>query len=76
MDWVVIYEAGSLLEGQLVQGRLDSEGIPARLRYEALHTVLAPVSTRVEVLVPAEWAEAAAWVLASGKTPNAPEGEA
>lgn len=65
-DWVRIYEAGNLIEGQMVQARLAQEGIPARLRYEAIHTLIAPVLHRVEVLVPAEWSERAREVLSEG----------
>jgi hypothetical protein len=62
-EWVVVYEAGSLIEAQMIQTRLQGEGIPARLRYEALHAVIAPVLSPVEVQVPPAWAEAARRVL-------------
>ncbi len=62
-EWIVVYEAGSLIEGQMIQARLQGEGIPARLRYEALHAVIAPVLSPVEVQVPPAWAEAAHQVL-------------
>ncbi len=65
-DWVRIYEAGNLIEGQMVQARLEREGIPARLRYEAIHTLIAPALHRVEVLVPEEWSERAREVLSGG----------
>ncbi|MBO9361571.1 MAG: DUF2007 domain-containing protein [Thermoflexus sp.] len=66
-DWVVIYEAGNLVEGQMVQAWLQGEGIPARLRYEALHTLIAPVSSPVEVLVPSAWTEKAREVLSESE---------
>ncbi|SNB49353.1 putative signal transducing protein [Thermoflexus hugenholtzii] len=62
-EWIIVYEAGSLIEGQMIQARLQGEGIPARLRYEALHAVIAPVFSPVEVQVPPAWAEAARRVL-------------
>ncbi|GBD09515.1 hypothetical protein HRbin22_01771 [Candidatus Thermoflexus japonica] len=68
-DWVLVYEAGNLIEGQMVQVRLEQEGIPARLRYEAIHTLIAPTFQRVEVLVPAAWAEQALELLSSGLIP-------
>lgn len=65
-DWVRIYEAGNLIEGQMIQARLGQEGIPARLRYEAIHTLIAPALHRVEVLVPIEWRERAQEILSEG----------
>jgi len=69
--WVRIYEAGNLIEGQMVQARLAQEGIPARLRYESIHTLIAPAFHRVEVLVPAEWVEPARRILSAGSDPPA-----
>ncbi len=63
-DWVPIYEAGNLIEGQMVQARLEGEGIPARLRYEAIHALIASTIHRVEVLVPGGWAARARQILA------------
>ncbi|WP_376789912.1 DUF2007 domain-containing protein [Thermoflexus sp.] len=68
-DWVLVYEAGNLIEGQMVQARLEQEGIPARLRYEAIHTLIASTFHRVEVLVPTEWAEQARELLSPGSPP-------
>ncbi len=68
-DWVLVYEAGNLIEGQMIQARLEQEGIPARLRYEAIHTLIASTFHRVEVLVPVEWAEQARELLSSGALP-------
>ncbi len=69
-DWVLVYEAGNVIEGQMVQARLEQEGIPARLRYEAIHTLIASTFHRVEVLVPAEWAERAQEILSTGALPS------
>ncbi|MCS6964552.1 DUF2007 domain-containing protein [Thermoflexus sp.] len=69
-DWVLVYEAGNLIEGQMVQARLEQEGIPARLRYEAIHTLIASAFHRVEVLVPAEWVEQARQILAMEAPPS------
>lgn len=68
-DWVLVYEAGNLIEGQMIQARLEQEGIPVRLRYEAIHTLIASTFHRVEVLVPAGWAEQARELLSSGALP-------
>ncbi len=72
-DWVLIYEAGNLIEGQMVQARLEQEGIPVRLRYEAIHTLIASTFHRVEVLVPVEWAEQAQQILSIGALPSEPD---
>lgn len=71
--WVQVYEAGNLIEGQMVQARLEQEGIPVRLRYEAIHTLIASTFHRVEVLVPVEWAERAQQVLSAGTLPPGPD---
>jgi len=54
-DWEVVYVAANELEGEIVRGRLESEGIPAVLKGEALGRVYGMVVgplAQVEVLVP------------------------
>ncbi|WP_376791770.1 putative signal transducing protein [Thermoflexus sp.] len=75
-DWLLVYEAGSLIEGQMIQARLEQEGIPARLRYEAIHTLIAPAFYRVEVLVPKDRAEQARQILSGEDLPSASGPEA
>ncbi len=54
--WEVVYLAANELEGEVIRGRLESEGIPAVLKGEALGRVygmtVGPLA-QVEVLVPA-----------------------
>ncbi|MCX7817153.1 MAG: DUF2007 domain-containing protein [Syntrophales bacterium] len=33
--WVYIYTASGMLEASIITGRLESEGIPTRLKYDA-----------------------------------------
>lgn len=70
-DWVLVYEAGNLIEGQMVQARLEQEGIPAQLRYEAIHVLIAPAAHRVEVWVPESEAERAQQILMEAEDPSA-----
>jgi Putative prokaryotic signal transducing protein len=52
---VVVWEAANLMEAQVVKGRLESEGIPAFIRTEALGVIYGLTAgnlARAEVLVP------------------------
>jgi hypothetical protein len=52
---VVVWEAANLMEAQVVKGRLQSEGIPAFIRTEALGVIYGLTAgnlARAEVLVP------------------------
>jgi len=55
INWIPVYVAANRLEAEVVRGRLESEGIPAMLRGEALGSVYGfthgPLA-QVEVLVP------------------------
>ena len=35
-EWVVLCSAGGEIEGDIIKGRLESEGIPVMLRQEAI----------------------------------------
>lgn len=59
---VVVWEAANLMEAQVVKGRLESEGIPAWIRGEALATIYGLTAGNLalaKVLVPAPLAEKA-----------------
>lgn len=59
---VVIWEAANLMEAQVVKGRLESEGIPALIRGEALATIYGLTAGNLavaKVLVPAPLADKA-----------------
>jgi hypothetical protein len=65
---VVVWEAANDLEGRIVKGRLESAGIPAILRGEALGTIYGLTTGNLaatDVLVPAPLAEAAIALLES-----------
>jgi len=65
---VVVWEAANPLEAQVVKGRLESEGIPAMIRGEALGSVYGFTVgslAQTDVLVPAALAEKATEILNS-----------
>ncbi len=64
---VTVYVARGQPEAEIIKGRLESEGIPALLRYESVGLVYGLTVNglgRVEVKVPAEFASVAAELLA------------
>ncbi len=65
---VVVWEAANLMEAQVVKGRLESEGIPAFVRSEALGVIYGLTAgglARADVLVPGPLAERAMEILFS-----------
>jgi len=67
MDTVEIYRAANEMEAQIIRGRLEEEGIPVLLRYEAAGPVFGlavGALAEVRVLVPAALAEQARLLLA------------
>jgi hypothetical protein len=77
---VVVWEAANLMEAQVVKGRLESEGIPAFIRTEALGVIYGLTAgnlARAEVLVPGPLAPKAVDLLGdeSGdeEAPDTPE---
>jgi hypothetical protein len=65
---VVVWEASNPMEAQIVKGRLESEGIPAFLRGEALGAIYGLTTgglAATDVLVPAPLAEKAIEMLSS-----------
>ena len=59
---VVVWGAANLMEAQVVKGRLESEGIPALIRGEALATIYGLTAGNLavaKVLVPAPLADKA-----------------
>jgi len=66
---VVVYVANSPLEGEVIKGRLESEGIPAILQYESISVVYGITVDGIgatRVLVPASLAEEAREILEEG----------
>lgn len=65
---VVVWEAANLMEAQIVKGRLESEGIPAVIRSEALGAIYGLTTGALAVaavLVPAPLADKALDLLSS-----------
>lgn len=63
---VVVWDAANLMEAQVVKGRLESEGIPALIRGEALASIYGLTAGNLaaaKVLVPALLAEKAVAIL-------------
>jgi hypothetical protein len=63
---VVVWEAANLLEAQIVKGRLESEGIPAIIRGEAVGQIYGLTTGNLaatDVLVPGPLAEKARSIL-------------
>jgi hypothetical protein len=61
-ELVVVYISQGPLQAEVVKGKLESEGIPVILRYQAIGRILGLTVDglgRVEVLVDAEHVEAA-----------------
>jgi hypothetical protein len=57
---VTIYKAANQIEAELIKGMLDSEGIPALLKYESLGQVYGLTIDglgQVEVQVPTKYAQ-------------------
>jgi len=62
MEWEAVYVAANRAEGDVVRGRLESEGIPAVLRGEAVGSIYGLTTgplAQVEVVVPAPLADRA-----------------
>ena len=63
---VVVWEAANRMEAEIVRGRLESEGIPAIIRGEALGTIYGLTTGSLaasDVLVPAPLADKATEIL-------------
>lgn len=68
---VVVWQAANSLEAHVVKGRLESEGIPAYVRSEALSAIYGLTAgglARADVLVPALLAEQALEILFPDET--------
>ncbi len=64
--WKVVYRASGMTNARIVAGRLEAEGIPFRLKYEAAGEIYAIVINglgEVEILVPQDAFETAQRVL-------------
>ena len=76
---VVVWEAANVMEAHVVRGRLESEGIPAFVRGEALGAIYGLTAgglARADVLVPAPLADQALEILFPEDTEDTEEPEA
>lgn len=61
-EWIVIATASGLTQANIISGRIESEGIPTRLKYEAAGSIYAITIDglgAVRILVPAGCGERA-----------------
>jgi hypothetical protein len=65
-QWEVVHRASGMTSANIVRGRLEVEGIPTRLKYEAVGAIYAITIDglgMVEILVPAQLVESAREIL-------------
>jgi len=65
-EWGVVHIASGMTNANIVVGRLETEGIPTRLKYEAAGTIYAVNIDglgEVKVMVPTEYMEKARMIL-------------
>jgi len=64
--WDVVHRASGMVNANIIVGRLETEGIPTRLKYEAVGTIY-PITIdglgEVKILVPSRYLEYAREVL-------------
>lgn len=68
----IVYLALGEVEAQIIKGRLEVDGIPVLLRYEAGGTAPGGNLGGVQILVPKESAERARLILSSEPPPAEP----
>jgi len=64
--WKVVYRASGMTNAQIIAGRLETEGIPVELRYDAAGTIYALTVDglgEVKITVPADQLEKALEIL-------------
>jgi len=64
--WIVVYVSSGAANAEIVSGRLQAEGIPTKLNYEAIGRIYGLTMDglgEVKVLVPPEYQEKARQVL-------------
>ena len=64
--WDVVHRASGMINANIIVGRLETEGIPSRLKYEAVGTIY-PITIdglgEVQIMVPSNYLEYAREVL-------------
>jgi len=64
--WETVCVAGGMTQANIIVGRLETEGIPTRLKYEAVGAIYAITIDglgQVDILVPEQWLELARDIL-------------
>ena len=73
-NWVVVCRAAGLINSQIILGRLQTDGIPARQQYEAIGVISCSLDVdglgEVRISVPQSYANQAKEVLAQSFTEN------
>jgi hypothetical protein len=70
-DWRVVHIASGMTNANIIVGRLETEGVPVRLKYEAAGTIYAVTIDglgEVRVMVPSNYLEKARKVLSVSYT--------
>jgi hypothetical protein len=56
--WAVVHSTSGMAHANIIVGRLETEGIPTRLKYEAVGAIYAITVDglgQVDILVPEQW---------------------
>jgi len=64
--WAVVHTTSGMTHANIIVGRLETEGIPTRLKYEAVGAIYAITIDglgEVDILVPEQWLEIARDIL-------------
>lgn len=64
--WEVVHTTSGMTHANIIVGRLETEGIPTRLKYEAVGAIYAITVDglgQVDILVPEQWIEIARNIL-------------
>ena len=73
-NWIVVYRAAGLVNAQIISGRLQTDGIPTRLQYEAIGVILYSLDVdglgEVQIFVPESSVNQAKEILAQRFTEN------
>ncbi len=66
-NWVIVYRAAGMVNARIITGRLQTEGIPARLQYEAIGVISCSLDVdglgEVKIFVPGSFANHAKEIL-------------
>jgi hypothetical protein len=73
-NWVTVCSAAGMVKAQIILGRLETDGIPARLQYEAIGVISYSLDVdglgEVKILVPESYAVCAREALEQRFTEN------